>query len=79
MEYDQTVSNLTSNMTNSSLSCPTVSPSDLHLLLLLSLLLEGVLQILLSILGILGNAASIFLLTRMEMRSSFNQVTKCKI
>jgi hypothetical protein len=64
-----------SNVSNSSAAgCPAVSPSERALLTALSFLLEGVMQILLSSLGVLGNAASIFLLSRPEMRSSFNQV-----
>ena len=40
-----------------------------------SLLVEGVLQAALASLGILGNFTSIFILSRRELQSPFNQVT----
>ena len=69
-------SNLTmiSNDTPADMSCPSASVGDRELLVLLSFLLEGVLQIFFSFFGVLGNAASIFLLSRPGMRSSFNQL-----
>ena len=54
--------------------CPMATAEDLTILTLLSFLLEGVLQFIISGLGILGNTASIFLLTRKELSSFFNQL-----
>ena len=54
--------------------CPMATADDLTILTLLSFLLEGVLQFIISGLGILGNTASIFLLTRKELSSFFNQL-----
>ena len=62
------------SQSNLSLSCPVASSDYLSFLILLSFLLEGVVQFIISNLGILGNAASIFLLTRKELHSFFNQL-----
>ena len=59
---------------NYSQSCPLATTADLTTLTLLSFLLEGVVQFIISSLGILGNTASIFLLTRRELQSFFNQL-----
>ena len=55
-------------------SCPTVTDAQLELLHFASFLLEGIIQMTISSLGVLGNAASIFLLSRPELKSSFNQL-----
>jgi hypothetical protein len=62
------------NNSHQIVNCPVATPDDLTTLTLLSFLLEGVLQFIISSLGILGNAASIFLLTRKELHSFFNQL-----
>ena len=54
--------------------CPGVTEDQMDHLLLSSFLLEGILQMIISTLGVLGNIASIFLLTRPELQSCFNQL-----
>ena len=54
--------------------CPSVTDNQMDLLLVFSFLLEGVLQMVISMLGVLGNIASIFILTRPQLRSCFNQL-----
>ena len=54
--------------------CPSVTDGQMDLLLVSSFLLEGVLQMVISMLGVLGNIASIFILTRPQLRSCFNQL-----
>jgi len=54
--------------------CPSVTDTQIDLLLVFSFLLEGVLQMVISMLGVLGNIASIFILTRPELRSCFNKL-----
>ena len=62
------------NSSDYNVNCPVATPDELTTLTLLSFLLEGVLQFIISSLGILGNTASIFLLTRKELHSFFNQL-----
>ena len=62
------------NNSDHNVNCPVAMPDELTTLTLLSFLLEGVLQFIISSLGILGNTASIFLLTRKELHSFFNQL-----
>ena len=54
--------------------CPRMTEEQLDLLLLSSFFLEGVSQMIISTLGVLGNLVSIFLLTRPKLRSCFNQL-----
>ena len=68
--------NITNTSTiNSSIdTCPEATSQELDTLNLLSFLLDGVLQFIISCLGILGNVTSIFILTRKELYSFFNQL-----
>ena len=59
---------------NDSLICPEATSEELATLKLLSFLLDGVVQFIISLLGIFGNAASIFILTRKDLYSFFNQL-----
>ena len=61
-------------LNQSSPLCPRMTEEQLDLFLLSSFLLEGVSQMIISTLGVLGNIVSIFLLTRPELRSCFNQL-----
>ena len=68
----QNKSEISQNLSSS--LCPDVTDFQIDFLLASSFLLEGVVQICISLLGILGNVVSIFLLTRPELRSCFNQL-----
>ena len=59
---------------NSSTVCPLATSHDLIILTLLKFFLEGVIRCFISVVGILGNLASIFILTRKELISLFNQL-----
>ena len=59
---------------NLSLSCPQATSDDLDVLQLSSFLLEGVTHFCLSIIGVLGNTTSIFLLTRRSLNNFFNKL-----
>ena len=63
-----------SSYPNLSLLCPMTNLEDLSNLSLLSFMLEGVLQFTICCLGILGNILSIYILTRKELHSFFNQL-----
>ena len=67
LQYDCSYPNL-------SFLCPLATLEDLANLSLLSFLLEGVLQFIISCLGILGNTVSLYILTRKELHSFFNQL-----
>ena len=54
--------------------CPDANDDQINNLLLCSFFLEGVLQFIISVLGMLGNIAAIFLLTRSKLSSFFNQL-----
>ena len=54
--------------------CPRVTDEQLEFLNLSSLILEGIIQMIICSLGIMGNTASIYLLSRPELKSSFNQL-----
>ena len=54
--------------------CPQASRSGLFFLNLSSFILEGIVQMVICLLGIIGNIVSIFLLSRPELRSFFNQL-----
>ena len=56
------------------ISCPEATEEEMMTLTLLSFLLEGVAQFTISSLGILGNSASIFLLTRKALSNFFNRL-----
>ena len=59
---------------HSSRICPMTTADQMEFLFLSSFLLEGVVQMMICVLGILGNIASIFILTRPQFRSCFNQL-----
>ena len=59
---------------NFSLACPTVTQQQIEFLHFFSFLLVGIVQMTISSLGVIGNAVSIFLLSRPELKSSFNQL-----
>ncbi|XP_023333857.1 uncharacterized protein LOC111705511 [Eurytemora carolleeae] len=64
-------------MNNSSsppLECPIPGPQDDALLMNLSLIMEGIIQLVICVLGMIGNMFSIFLLSRKELKNSFNQL-----
>ena len=54
--------------------CPRVTDEQLEFLNLSSLILEGIIQMIICMFGIMGNTASIYLLSRPELKSSFNQL-----
>ena len=59
---------------NSSTVCPLATSDDLIILTILKFFLEGVVRFIISGVGILCNLASIFILTRKELSSLFNQL-----
>ena len=75
LESKEIKANFSENEENLTFSiCPGVTKIQMDLLIFFSFLLEGVCQMVISTLGVLGNLASIFLLTRPELRSCFNQL-----
>lgn len=61
-----------STSTSDSLQCPTFTREDSEFKVAFSFWVEGVIQVILAVFGILGNILSCFVLTRKEMRNSFN-------
>ena len=55
-------------------SCPEASDEELQQLINLHFILEGVMQCLISFLGVAGNTISIFLLLGRQLKNSFNQL-----
>ncbi|XP_023336386.1 FMRFamide receptor [Eurytemora carolleeae] len=62
------------SMENISSTCPISSLQEERLMSGLSFWLEGVLQSIICLLGCIGNAVSIFLLSRRDLSNSFNQL-----
>ena len=76
-QFYEELSNDTQNTTfgmNTSSHCPMVTDSQIDLLLVFRFLLDGIVQLIISSLGVVGNLVSIFLLTRPEQKSCFNQL-----
>ena len=60
------------NMSSGPLDCPMVTDDDYALVETFTLWVEGVAQTVISILGIIGNVLAGYILSRKEMRNSFN-------
>ena len=73
-ESGYNTTNSSDNASYTSLNCPEATFEELSTLSLLSFLLDGVFRFIISSLGICGNAASIFILTRRELHGFFNQL-----
>ncbi|TRY64295.1 hypothetical protein TCAL_10256 [Tigriopus californicus] len=69
---DEGIQGLSSTSTSDSLQCPTFTKEDSEFKVAFSFWVEGVIQVILAGFGILGNILSCFVLTRKEMRNSFN-------
>ena len=54
--------------------CPHATDEELFQLMNLNFLLEGVLQLIISCLGVAGNTISIFLLLGRQLKNSFNKL-----
>ena len=54
------------------MGCPDYDPEDLKQVQDFSFIVEGILQTIISILGIFGNTVAAFILSRKEMRNAFN-------
>ena len=66
--------NTDSNSNLSNTTCPVATPSEEFALPLISFLLEGILQLMISSFGIFANTASIIILSRKALKNFFNQL-----
>jgi hypothetical protein len=64
--------NNATNLTELDMNCPLLKEDEMELVHYVSYYLEGVLQAIVAMIGIVVNLVSSFVLTRKEMRNSFN-------